>query len=150
MRLLSERWTISHICSWIMVYESCCNAQRNLIVDTMTCTCIVMHLSIFQLLSCNLFTQHVIYLLWRDTTSELWTPVHSFISEYTIYCNHYFLHFPTSNHHLPHYTSNPFFQQAGEFDNLTVTLGQSILVVSCVGSTSTGTVDTFTRALVSY
>ena len=23
----------------------------------------------------NLFTQHVIYLLWRDTTSELWTPV---------------------------------------------------------------------------
>ena len=24
------------------------------------------------------YTQHVSYLLWRDTTSELWTPVHSF------------------------------------------------------------------------
>ena len=31
-----------------------------------------------QVPSCNLFTQHVSYLLWRDTTSELWTPVHSF------------------------------------------------------------------------
>ena len=56
-----------------MVYVSCCNAQINLIVDTMTCTCIVMHLSIGQLSSCNLFTQHVSYLLWRDTTSEMWT-----------------------------------------------------------------------------
>ena len=29
----------------------------------------------YQLPICNLFTQHVIYLLWRDTTSELWAPV---------------------------------------------------------------------------
>ena len=35
-----------------------------------------MHVSVFyQLPIYNLFTQHVIYLLWRDTTSELWTPV---------------------------------------------------------------------------
>ena len=64
--MLSGRWTNSHRCSWITVYVSCCNTQMNLIVDTMTCTCIVMHLSICQLPSCNLFTQHVSYLLWRE------------------------------------------------------------------------------------
>ena len=80
--MLSGRWTNSHRRSWITVYVSCCNAQMNFIVDTMTCTCIVMLLSTCQLSGCNLFTQHVSYLSWRDTTSELWTPVHSFTSEY--------------------------------------------------------------------
>ena len=86
--MLSRRWTNSHRCSWITVYLSCCNAQMNLIVDTMTCICIVMHLSICQLPNCNFFTQHVSYLLWRDTTSELWTLVHAFTSDNTIYCKH--------------------------------------------------------------
>jgi hypothetical protein len=45
-----------------MVYVLCCNAQVNLIVIFMTCTCIVMHSLFFQLPNCNLFTQHVIYL----------------------------------------------------------------------------------------
>ena len=62
---------------WITVYVSCCNDQMNFIVDTMTCTCIVMLLSTCQLPSCNLSIQHVSYLSWRDTASELWTPVHS-------------------------------------------------------------------------
>ena len=66
--MLSGRWTNSHRCSWITVYVSCCNAQLNLIVDTMTCTCIVMLLSTCQLPSCNLFTQHLL-LVWRVTTS---------------------------------------------------------------------------------
>ena len=96
--MLSGRWTDSHRCSWITVYVSCCNAQMNLIVDTMTCTSIVMHLSICQLPSCNLFTQHVNYLLWRDTTSELWTPIHSFTSDNTIYYTHCSLTFSTSKH----------------------------------------------------
>ena len=38
--------------------------------------------------------------------------------------------FSANNHH-PHYTSNPLLQQAGEIDNLTVTLGQSIVIVLC-------------------
>ena len=42
------------------------------------------------------------------------------------------------------------FQQASEIVNLTVELGQSILVVLCVGSKSTGAVDTFRRDLISY
>ena len=88
VRMLSGRWTNSHRWSWITVYVSCCNAQMNFIVDTMSCTCIVMHLSTYQLPSCNLFTHHVTYLSWIDTTNELWTPVHSFTSEYTIYYKH--------------------------------------------------------------
>ena len=35
------------------------------------------------------------------------------------------------------------FQQASEIDNLTVSLRQSILIVLCAGSTSTDAVDTF-------
>ena len=107
--MLSGRWTSSHRCSWITVYLSCCNAQMNFILDTMTCTCIVMHLSICQLPSYNLFTQYVSYLLWRDTTSELWTPVHSFTFDNTIYCKHCSLTFSASKHHFPYYRSNPLF-----------------------------------------
>ena len=35
-------------------------------------------------------------------------------------------------------------------DNLTITLGQSILIVLCAGSTSTGAVDTFKSIFFSY
>ena len=109
----------------------------NLIVDTMTCTCIVMHLSICQLPCCNLFTQHVSYLLWRDTTSELWTSAHSFTSDDTIYCKHCSLHFLQANIIFHTIRLILCFQQASEIDNLTVTLGQSFLVVLCAGSTLT-------------
>jgi hypothetical protein len=44
-----------------MVYILCCNAQVNLIVILMTCSCIVMHSLFYQLPNCNLLTQHVIY-----------------------------------------------------------------------------------------
>jgi hypothetical protein len=60
--MISCRWIISHRCSWITVYVLCCNAQVNLIVILMTCTCIVMHSLFCQLLNYNLFTQYIIYL----------------------------------------------------------------------------------------
>ena len=41
--MTSWGWIISHRCSWITVYVSCCNAQVNLIVVIMSCICIVMH-----------------------------------------------------------------------------------------------------------
>ena len=129
--MLSGRWTNSHRCCWITVYVSCCNAQLNLIVDTMTCTCIIILLSTCQLPSCNLFTQHVSYLSWRDTTSELWTPVHSFTSEYKSTAIIYFLHFLQVIIIFHTIWLILYFQQAGEIDNLTVTLGQSFLVVLC-------------------
>ena len=134
--MLSGRWTNSHRCSWITVYVSCCNAQMNFIVDTMTCTCIVMLLSTCQLPSCNFFTQHVSYLSWRDTTSELWIQVHSFTSDYkstAIITLFIFLQVTIIIHTIRLILC---FQQAGEFDNLTLTLGQNILVVLCVGRRS--------------
>ena len=84
-------------------------------------------LFICQFPNCNLFTQHA-YSYGRDASSELWTPVHSFTSN-TIYCNTRST--VLCKHHHPHYTSNPLLQQAGEIDNLTVSLGQSTLVVLC-------------------
>jgi hypothetical protein len=60
--MISCGWIISYRCSWITVYVLCCNAQVNLIVIFMTCTCIAMHSLFYQLPNCNLFTQHVIYL----------------------------------------------------------------------------------------
>ena len=94
-------------------------------------------LTICQLPSCNLFTQHVSYLLWRDTTSELWTPVHSFT----------LIKPPTANicslllsaiNTIFHTIRLIFcFQQAREIDNLPISLGQSSLIVLCAGSTST-------------
>ena len=133
--MLSRRWTNSHRCCWITVYVSCYNAQMNLTLDTMTCTCIIMQFFILSIASCNLFTQHISYLLWRDTTSELWTSVHCFTSDNTIYFKYCSFILSANKHHFPHYTSNLCFQQASEIDNLTVKLGQSILIVLCAGST---------------
>ena len=93
-------------------------------------------LNICQLPSCNLFTQHVSYLLWRDTTSELWTPVHSFTlikPPTAIIVLFYFLQLNTIFQTIRLILC---FQQAGEIDNLTVLLGQSSLIVVCAGSTS--------------
>src|SRR6266480_7551813 len=50
------RWIISHRCSWITVYVYCCNAQSSLIVIMSPYVMLVL----YQLPSCNLFTQHVI------------------------------------------------------------------------------------------
>ena len=132
--MLSGRWTNSHRCSWITVYVSCCNTQLNFIVENMACTCIVMLLSTCQLPSCNFFTQHVSYLSWRDTTSELWTPVHSFTYEYNLLQSFTFCIFFQVTIILHTIRLILYFQQAGEIDNLTVSLGQSILAVLCVDS----------------
>ena len=90
--------------------------------------------SICQLPRCNSFTHQVIYLSWRrHHTSELWTLVHSFTIVYNLLQTVFPL-LTTNNHHLPHHTFNPFFSKTGEIDNLTVPLGQSILVVFCACS----------------
>ena len=93
-------------------------------------------LTICQLPSCNLFTQHVSYVLWRDTTSELWTPVYSFTlikPPQTANCSFFIL----CNLILIFHTIRLIlcFQQAGEIDNLTVSLGQNSLIVLCADST---------------
>ena len=122
---------------WMAVCVFCRNAQVNLIVIIMTCLCIVMHLSICQLPNCNLFTQHVSYLLWRDTTSELWTPVHSFTLIIQPTASTVSFHLLQSNIIFHTMRLILCFQQAGEIDTLTALLGQSSLVVLCAGSKST-------------
>jgi hypothetical protein len=80
--LIHHKWIISHRCSCMAVYVFCCNAQSKSHSDLLD----ISRLSLFhQLPNCNLFTQHVLFILWRDTTSELWTPV-----LFPSYCYHMF------------------------------------------------------------
>jgi hypothetical protein len=70
--MILREWIFSHRCSWIMVYVFCRNAQSESHSDPHdVCTLCLL----YQLSNCNLFTQDVLFILWRDTTSELWTPV---------------------------------------------------------------------------
>ena len=94
-----------------------------------------MHVSVFyQLLIYNLFTQHVIYLLWRDATSELWTPV-----LFSLLIKHPQAILFTFRNYFSAIIFHSIrlilcFSKTGEIDNLTESLGQSILVVLCAGS----------------
>ena len=85
-------------------------------------------LFICQLPNCNLFTQHVVYLM-RETPLVNCGARSNSLYWNTIYCNTVLLF--SANNHLPHNTVNPLLQQAGEIDNLTVSLGRSTLVVLC-------------------
>jgi hypothetical protein len=68
-RMTSGGWIISHRCSWIMVYVLCCNVQVNLIVILMTFVCLLYSIN------CSIVVclPSMLFILWRDTTSELWT-----------------------------------------------------------------------------
>jgi hypothetical protein len=139
IRMISWGWITSHRCSGITVYVLCCNAQVNFTVIFMTCTCIVMHSLFCQLPNCNLFTQHVIS-LWRDTSSELWTPVHSFTfilpsTANTVYFSQALFYFTANKHLFPHYTSNPLLSANQGDWQPHCKLGQSCLVVLCASST---------------
>src|SRR5215217_7068763 len=110
------------------VYVLCRNAQLNLTILIMTCMCIVM-LSLFVNCPTVICSPNMLLSYGRDTSSELWTPV-LFFTSHTIYCNTCFTVF-FAYKHLPLDTFNPLLQQAGEIDNLTVSLGQSTLVLLC-------------------
>jgi hypothetical protein len=65
---MPHEWIISYRCSWMAVYVFCRNAQSKPHSDPRD----VYTLSLlYQLPNCNLFTQHALFILWRDTTSEL-------------------------------------------------------------------------------
>jgi hypothetical protein len=121
--MIPREWIISHRCSWMAVYIFCCNAQSKSHSDLLD-ICI---LSLFyQLPNYNLFTQHVLFILWRDTTSELWTSV-----QFPLHCDHLFtlLALFTSSHTSIAFHSIRSFlclQPTGEIDNLIVSWEQSI------------------------
>jgi hypothetical protein len=73
----------------------------------------------------------LLFILWRDTTSELWTPVHSFYITITIL---YLLTLFTFLHTITFYhsiRSTLCLQQTGEIDNLIVSWGKVLGCVVC-------------------
>jgi hypothetical protein len=123
--MISGGWIISHRRSWITAYVLCCNAQVNLIVIFMTCTCIVMHSLFCQLPKC-VFTQHVIYLYgetplvncgpWSILLPILLSTANTvyFLQLLFTYCKQ----ISSSTRLILCY------QQTGEIDNLTVSWGK--------------------------
>jgi hypothetical protein len=72
LKLIRHKWIISHRCSWMAVYVSCCNAQSKSHSDPLDLARYLYSINcptVICLPSISLF------ILWRDTTSELWTPV---------------------------------------------------------------------------
>jgi hypothetical protein len=137
--MISCGWIISHRCSWITVYVLCCNAQVNLIVILMTCTCIVIHSLFCQLPNYNLFTQHVIYLYGETPLVNCGSSPLFYIC-ITIYRKHYLLsasiiYFIGNKRLFPHHTFNPLFSINRWDWQPHCKLGQGILVVLCAGST---------------
>jgi hypothetical protein len=82
--MTSGGWIISHRCSWIMVYVLCCNALVNLIVILMI---FVRYLYSINCPTIICLPSMLLFILWKDTTSVLWTLVHSFtlLLPFTIY-----------------------------------------------------------------
>jgi hypothetical protein len=106
-----------------MVYVLCCNAQVNLIVILIT------FVRLLYSINCPtvICLPSMLFILWGDTTSELWKLVHSFtlLLPFTIYL--FYLHF--ANYYLlPLDTLNPLFS-ANRWDwQPHCKLGQSTLL----------------------
>jgi hypothetical protein len=78
-----REWIFSHRYIWLAVYVFCHNAQSESRCDPHD---ICMFSLLYQLPNCNLFTQHVLFILWRDTISELWTPF-----QFPLHCYYHLL-----------------------------------------------------------
>ena len=136
--MLTSRWIISYRCCWITVYVIFRNAQLNIIVVILS----YMHchaLSIHQLPSCNLFTQHVSYLYGETPLVNCgpWSILLHLIIQPTAII--FLFHSLQLNIIFSTTLLILCFQQAGEIDTLTVTLGQTFLVVLCAGAVSSPT-----------
>jgi hypothetical protein len=80
--MIPGEWIFSYRCSWITVYVFSRNVQSKPHSDPHdVCTLSLL----YQLPNYNLFTQHTLFILWRDTTSELWTPVQFPLHFFTVF-----------------------------------------------------------------
>jgi hypothetical protein len=127
-RTTSEGWIISHRCSWIMVYVFCRNARVNLIVILVT---YVRYLYSINYPTVICLPSMLLFILWRDTTSELWTPV-----QFPLHCYYRLLLLAlfTFTHTITFYhsiCSILCLQQTGEIDNLIVSWGKVLGCVVC-------------------
>jgi hypothetical protein len=120
--LIPHEWIISHRCSWMAVYVFCCNAQRKSHSDPLDISCYLYSINCPTIIC---LPSMCYFILWRDTTSELWTPV-----LFPLYCYHLFtllalftfLHTTIAFHSIHSFLC---LQQTGEIDNLIVSWEQS-------------------------
>jgi hypothetical protein len=128
--MISDGWIISHRCSWITVYVLCCNAQVNLIVILMTCTCICLHSLFYQLPNCNLFTQHIIY-LYGETPLVNCRPRSILLHSYNRLLLHALFTFLQTNIFYHTICLILCLHQTGEIDKLTASWGK-VLWLCCL------------------
>jgi hypothetical protein len=83
----------------------------------------------YQFPNCNLFTQHVLFILWRDATRELWTPV-----LFPSYCYHLFT-LLAYFHCFPLDTLIPFVSSKPARLTTSSQVGNKVLGCVCAGST---------------
>ena len=107
----------------------------NLTLDIITIVYASLSTSLFcQLPSCNLFTRMYAIIIYGETPLVNCGPRSFFLKPIKQPTAILLLSFSANKHHFPHHTFNTLLQQASEIDNLTVKLGQSILIVLCAGS----------------
>jgi hypothetical protein len=125
----SGGWIISHRCSWITVYVFCRNARVNLIVILMT---YVRYLYSINCPTVICLPNMLLFILWRATTSQLWTPVQFLYIAITVLLLFalftFFLHTITFYHSI---RSILCLQQTGEIDNLIISWGKVLGCVVC-------------------
>jgi hypothetical protein len=124
-----REWIISHRCSWITVYVFFFVMPRvNLIVILMT------YIRYIYSINCPTvicLPSMLLFILWRDTTSELWTPVHSIyiaILVLLLLALFTFLHTITFYHSIRLILC---LQQTGEIDNLIISWDKVLGCVVC-------------------
>jgi hypothetical protein len=82
--LIPRGWIISHRCSWMAVYVSCCNAHSKSHSDPLDISRYLYSINC-PIIIC--LPSMCYFILWRDTTSELWTSV-----LFPLYCYHLLLY----------------------------------------------------------
>jgi hypothetical protein len=120
--MITRGWIICHRCSWMAVYVSCCNAQSKSHSDLLTYACYLYSINCPTIIC---LPSMLLFILWRHTTSELWTPV-----QFPLYCYHLFTLlalFTFSHTTIAFHSIRSFLclQQTGEIDNLIVSSEQS-------------------------
>jgi hypothetical protein len=130
VRMISGGWIISHRCGWIAVYVLCCNAQMNLIVILITCTCIV---CILYSVNCPtvICLPSMLFIFMERHLKWTVDPVPFFYIHITIYFLQELFTFSQTNifYHMIHLILC--LQQTGEIDNLAASWGK-VLWLCCV------------------
>jgi hypothetical protein len=133
-RTTSGGWIISHRCSWITVYFVVM-PRVNLIVILMT---YVRYLYSINCPTVICSPSMLLFILWRDTTSEQWTPVQfplHFYYHLLLLTLFTFLHIITFYHSI---RSILCLQQIDEIDNLIISWGKVLGCVVCRFHVATG------------